>query len=153
MGIEVYFILFFLALGLSLFWSLVFRSTKNTVKKRIIILLLSLASAPAIYLGLMMLIIAGISYYPDRGFDRAQWKHKPDKRYELTKDLINSRVLIGKTKAEVMAMLGKENGNETEEDLWYYNIGFVASIGNIDPDMLEIQFKNDRVISARQIST
>ncbi len=52
-----------------------------------------------------------------------------------------------------MAMLGKENGNETGEDLWHYDIGFVSSIGNIDPDILEIQFKNGRVISARQIST
>ncbi|WP_199141746.1 hypothetical protein [Pedobacter sp. ASV12] len=153
MGIEVYFILFFLALGLSLFWSLVFRSAKNTVKKRIIIVLLTLASAPAVYLGLAMLLIAGMTYHPNRDFDQERWKSEPDKRYELTKNLINSQVLIGKNKSEVIAILGKESSNKADEDLWHYDIGFVASIGNIDPDILEIKFKNGRVISARQIST
>jgi len=78
---------------------------------------------------------------------------EPDTRYELTKDLIDSEILIGKTKAAIIAILGTDIGNETDEDLWYYDIGLVSSTGNIDPDILEISFKNGKVILVTQRST
>ncbi|MEE1943838.1 hypothetical protein VRU48_01885 [Pedobacter sp. KR3-3] len=115
--------------------------------------LLTLASTPIIYLALAMLFLFGITSYPNRDFDKEKWKNEPDTRYELTKDLISSQILIGKTKTQVKQLLGHENGNEDDEDLWYYDIGFISSTGNVDPDILELQFKNGRVILARQIPT
>lgn len=152
MGIEVYFILFFLTLGLCLFWSLFFRSIKNAIKRKIIIILLSLASAPIIYVGLALLFFFAISYYPNRDFDKEKWKTDPEKRYELTKDLINSKILIGKTKAEVIQVLGIED-NEDRIDNWSYYVGFKPMIVNIDPDVLEIFFKNGKVVLISQRPT
>jgi len=76
MGIEVYFIVFFLALGLSLFWSLVFRAVQNNTKRKIITVLLTLASAPILYVALVVLLVSPTSY-PNRDFNSEKWKKNP----------------------------------------------------------------------------
>ena len=61
-------------------------------------------------------------------------------------------MLIGKTKSEVRGLLGEE-GNSMESDRWEYYLGFVPGIANIDPDYLEIEFKNGRVVSVVQCNS
>ncbi len=58
-------------------------------------------------------------------------------------------MLIGKTKNDVRKILGDE-GNLDSNDNWYYELGFTPEIGNIDPDELDIEFKNGKVVSVGQ---
>lgn len=69
-----------------------------------------------------------------------------DKRLQNTRkpfamNLIREKKLIGKTKQEVIDILGIEN-NPTQENSWKYWVDF----GSIDNLWLSIDFENDRVI-------
>ena len=96
--------------------------------------------------------IFSISYYPSKDFDRQKWISDKEKRYELSEEIIESEMLIGKTKAEVKQILGDEE-NTDDSDLWNYYLGFKPQLFGIDPDVLVIEFKNGIVIKVGQHET
>ncbi|MCL5244586.1 hypothetical protein M4I21_02120 [Cellulophaga sp. 20_2_10] len=78
------------------------RSNKITLKyKRIIAIGLSILFAPLLYLISILSFVAIVSYYPEYNFNQQKWDNIPEQRYELSADIIESKMLIGKTKAEV----------------------------------------------------
>jgi hypothetical protein len=116
----------------------------------------SLVVAPILYVGLMGAIIFSIYSYPSRNFTveawhAAGWRHEfgdniPPTRFEYSADLIAKKLLIGKTKEEVIAILGE--GHETNNRI-SYDLGFVPGHG-IDPDFLEVYFENGVVVKVEQ---
>lgn len=152
MDIEVYFILLLIGFVTFLFWKWLFKKTVKNLKKRKIALWTStIIGTPIIYVSLMLFIVAVASYYPKHDFSVEKWKNDPHLRYELTGDLISSRLLIGKSKNEIEKLLGKPISVESNN--WLYEIGFVPAMFSIDPDILEISFKNGRVIQVKQRGT
>jgi hypothetical protein len=99
---------------------------------------------PVIYVGLIIGWVSYVSYYPERDFDKEKWRTDIERRYEMTDDLVENGKLIGKTKDEIKELLGQE---EVSLDglRWTYYIGFKPSLFGIDPDVLEIEFKEDKV--------
>lgn len=95
-------------------------------------------------------------YYPNRNFDKTEWNNNIKKRYEYTQKIIQNKMLIGKTKQEVLNLLGNKNIDSTTEmisynkDQWYYDIGNVPGLGNIDPNVLIVQFMGGKVIYVSQ---
>ncbi|MFB9865502.1 hypothetical protein [Rufibacter immobilis] len=75
-----------------------------------------------------------------------------EKRYELSADIIDSKMLLGKTKPEVRQLLGDE-GNTDLSDHWNYYLGFRPGFANIDPDVLDIEFKDGKVVKVGQHET
>ena len=69
---------------------------------------------------------------------------KPSERYEMSQDIIESELLIGKTKKEVEKKLGP--GKDMKENNKAYMLGFSPGIANIDPPVPLIYFENDRVV-------
>lgn len=61
-------------------------------------------------------------------------------------------MLIGKTKAEVKLILGDEENLENN-DLWNYYLGYRPQLFGIDPDVLDIEFKDGKVIKVSQHQT
>ena len=112
----------------------------------------TLVATPLIYLGLVMLWLFSISYHPTHDFDKEKWFANKEKRYELSKNIIDSKMLIGKTKSEVRQILGDES-NTDASDYWYYYLGFRPGFANIDPDVLDIEFKDGKVIKVGQHQT
>lgn len=152
MSIEVYFIL--AIIGFCTFFickSIFNKFIKEPKKKRIAIWLTTIIGTPIIYVLIILTFIFSISYYTEKNFDSKTWKNDVENRFELSGDLINSGLLIGKTKKQVEQILGKPE--DFKADLWVYDLGFVPSLGNIDPDILEITFKNGKVIKVIQRNT
>ena len=112
----------------------------------------TIVATPLIYVGLIMLWFFSISYYPTHGFDNQKWFADKEKRYELSEDLIDSKMLIGKTKPEVRQILGDE-GNNDKSDYWNYYLDFRPGFANMDPDVLDIEFKDGKVIRVGQHET
>jgi hypothetical protein len=79
---------------------------------------------PAIFFGLILLYVAYSTYYPERDFNELVWRTDKEKRYEMTKDLIKSEILIGKTKEDVQKILG-DDFFKYDEEHWAYDVGFV----------------------------
>jgi hypothetical protein len=67
----------------------------------------------------------------------------------LSGDIISSNILIGKSKQDVIDLFGDPVDN-IRSDGWNYSLGHRPELFNIDPSILEIDFKEDKVISVEQ---
>jgi hypothetical protein len=145
MGVDysVFIILLILFIPSYLFWRWVFRKIKSKPKRITLILLLVFLTTPVIYGLLVLAWMFIVSYYPNKKFDCRAWLGDSDRRYEYTHDLINSKRLIGKTRAEVEQILGKNS--DTSQTKLYYYIGYRPEVTGIDPSSLIIDFKNGKV--------
>jgi len=105
--------------------------------------------SPVIYVGLVMIWIFSISYYPTNDFDKSEWNSNIEERYKMSEDIIDSKMLIGKTQEEVTQTLGTDFSFNNENRITY-ELGFVPGLFNIDPDYLEIKLENGIVVSVNQ---
>ena len=105
--------------------------------------------SPVIYVGLVMIWIFSVSYYPTNDFDKSEWNSNIEKRYKMSEDIIASKMLIGKTQEEVIQTWGA-NFSSNNENRITYELGFVPGLFNIDPDYMEIKLENGKVISVHQ---
>jgi len=106
--------------------------------------LLTLLTAPVLYIIVILIWIAIEEYYPNRSFDKKMWQTQKEVRYEYSHDLINSKILIGKTRNQVLQLLGNDTDTTQTEEL-YYDIGYRPELTGIDPSTILIHFKNGRV--------
>ena len=130
-------------------WKLVLKMfIKNVKKRKIAILIGTILAIPLIYVALTTSLYMGLSYYPNRDFDQKEWFEDHNKRYELSSDIIRSKMLIGKTKAEVRRILGN-GGHKDEHNRWGYLLGITPGL-SIDPEVLYIDFENGKVVKVEQ---
>lgn len=152
MDIEVLFILVIIGFCSFFFWKCIFNKIfKEPRRAKIASWVSAMVGAPLIYLFIQMLFIYAMFDFPEKEFDSKIWKNDPENRFELSKNLIDSNLLIGKTKDQVVQILGKTENFKA--DVWVYYLGFLPSPGNIDPDILQITFENEKVIKVMQRST
>ena len=152
-SLEVFFILLILGYPTFLFWRWILGKFIKTEKiKKVSTWVVTIIATPLIYFALIMIWIICMSYYPSHKFTKEKWFSETEKRYELSNDIIDSNMLIGKTKEEVRQILGDEE-NKEESDNWIYNLGFKPGFANIDPDILEIEFRNGKVVKVEQHGT
>ncbi|MDH7911545.1 hypothetical protein [Winogradskyella sp. SYSU M77433] len=85
-------------------------------------------------------------------FDKEIWKTDKEQRFTMSKDLIDSGILIGKNLIEVTELLGEDYISNSENTISYY-LEFIPSPGNLDPDLLKLTFENDMVIEVIQHGT
>lgn len=123
----------------------IFKNIKDDKRKRLVIGLATIVITPVLYTGLIVAWVAALSYYPEKDFNTEKWNSDADKRYEMTDDLIESKILMGKTKQDVVNFLGQAEADFNNSQ-WSYYIGFKPGLINIDPDVLEIEFKDNKVV-------
>lgn len=145
MGIDVIAINLILAIPTYFICRFIFRRINHKGLRRVTTWLTTIALTPVIYVGLILIWFAVASYYPERDFEKEKWMTDIEKRYEMADDLVDNEKLIGKTKKEIIELLGQEENNP-EGSHWIYYIGCKPSLIGIDPDILEIEFKGDKVV-------
>lgn len=67
----------------------------------------------------------------------------------MSENIIASKMLIGKSKEQVINLLGKKYFVYHNNHYSYY-LGMVPGINNIDPDLLDVYFENDIVVTVGQ---
>lgn len=147
-SIEVYVIILLFGIGIFYFWRWIFkRAIPSNKKKRVLVTWIStVLSAPILYVLFIAIWAITAFYYPSRDFDKQKWSYDVDTRYEFSESIVDSELLIGKSKNEVQEILGKPDG-WVEESFWEYVLGYKPGImGSIDPTLLIITFENDKVI-------
>lgn len=75
--------------------------------------------SPVIYVGLIMIWIFSISYYPTNEFDQSKWNSNIEERYKMSEHIIESEMLIGKTREEVIQILGTDFSSNNESRIMY----------------------------------
>ena len=150
-SIEVYFILIVLAVPTYFIWRRLFKKfIKVDTTRKIATWTATIIATPLIYVGLILLWIFSISYYPNRDFDKQKWFAEKDKRYELSKEIIASKMLIRKSKLEVRQILGDEGDNKDSFNVWTFGLGIRPALFNIDDSYLQVEFDSNKVVNVEQ---
>ena len=63
-------------------------------------------TTPVIYFLVVFALFAILSYSPSRDFSKEAWLNEPNKRVELINDLLKNYEIKGKTREEIIALLG-----------------------------------------------
>tara|TARA_R110000868_G_scaffold230864_1_gene484125 strand:+ start:226 stop:684 length:459 start_codon:yes stop_codon:yes gene_type:complete len=121
----------------------------NQNNRKFLAIIPTIILIPIIYVGLIAIWIFSVSYYPDKVFDQNEWNSTVKERYEMSRDIIESNILIGKTKKEVTELLGHDFYSHGENHI-SYELGHVPGLFNIDPDYMDIYFENGKVNKVEQ---
>jgi hypothetical protein len=79
-------------------------------------------------------------------FNEDQWASNPSQRYKMVDDLIESQILINRSKAEVKNILGEPSSQSNDDrDIFVYNIGKQPSFFENRREHLLIIFELQRV--------
>lgn len=148
---KVFIILIVLAIPVYLLSRLILKKMKlgSEKNRKYLAVISTIIVSPIVYVGMIMIWFFIISYYPTSDFNQNEWKSNVGNRYKMSKNLIESKMLIGKTRNEVMDLLGKDFVSNTESRL-IYELGHVPGLFNIDLDYLDIIFENGVVKSVSQ---
>lgn len=128
----------------------------NTIDKRKwLTFIISLVLTPFIYFYAFYPMVNIFSnYHHLKYFDTESWIDTPELRYEMSDDLIASKQLIGKTKEEVIELLGENDWlswNDAlkgkDDNVWNYGLGIEPGAFNENKDILLVTFKNNKVVS------
>ena len=149
---------FYLIIGIVLFFSfkwIIGKFKKKRNLKIIISLISTLILTPIVFNITIALIFSVLfyEYHPESKFDTIKWAENSNERHEMRKDLIESKILLGKTKSEVIKILGKpENNINADNDTvkyWDYYLGSEGHGMGWKFHYLSLSFKNNIVEKAK----
>jgi outer membrane protein assembly factor BamE (lipoprotein component of BamABCDE complex) len=82
----------------------------------------------------------------EKPFDAQKWQSEPLQRYEMVDDIIESQILSGKPKSEIIEILGQPDSKlNTSKDAFIYTIGDPPSFFSSQKEYLLIVFENQQV--------
>ena len=137
---------------------LVWLFTNTIDKRKWLSFLISLVLTPIVYYYVFYpLLNIFSSYHHEKHFDSEAWVEKPSLRYEMSNEITNKQLFLGKNKEQVQAILGTSEwygwddaikANSPEK--WNYNLGYKPGAFNMTQECLELEFKNNTVASIKQ---
>ncbi|RBP33094.1 hypothetical protein DFR65_102430 [Oceanihabitans sediminis] len=105
-----------------------------------------------LYVAVVYLWFFSISYYPNNDFNQQIWDENTTERYKISQDIFDSKMLIGKTKEEVIDLLGQDFYSYNVNHI-AYNLGFVPGLFSMDPDVLDVYIEKGIVVKVSQHQT
>lgn len=130
----------------------------NTIDKRKWITIpLSLILTPFLYFyAFYPMINIFSSYHHQKYFDSELFMENPSFRYEMYDNIEASDTLLGKSKDNVIEMLGDYEWltwdyekDDFNENSWNYGMGIWPGAFNTQSEVLKIIFKDDKVIKVK----
>ena len=154
MSPEVPIIILILAIPFYFLSGCVFKKIKlgNEKNRKYLAIIPALIISSVVYVGIVLIGMFSMTYYPNIDFNKQKWDKNQEERYKMSKNIIKSEMLIGKTKEEVIELLG-EDYHTYDDNHIFYDLGFLPELFNIDPDVLDIYFENGIVVKVEQHRT
>lgn len=127
-------------------------------KRKWVRFLISLVLTPFVYFYVFYPFINIFSsYHHQKYFDAKAWKDKPSLRYEMSKEMMDDSLFIGKNKQEVEALLGTSEWYGWDDSIkanspekWNYNLGFKPGAFNMMQECMQLEFKSNKVHNVTQ---
>ena len=85
-------------------------------------------------------------------FDKAKWDNDPENRYELVDDLTDN-ILPGKSRTEIIELLGKPNEYYFKDADLVYRLGMERSYMAIDSEWILIYLNENGIYDNFEIKT
>ncbi|WP_146167224.1 hypothetical protein [Christiangramia gaetbulicola] len=132
------------------FYGLFGKIWKNRIPKVPFAALCSIILSPLIYQGILIAFFSLIfyEYHPERDFNKESWNEEIQNRHEMSTDLVENDILIGKSKAEIIEMLGSPNSSQKSDQdtitTWQFNLGNEGHAMGWKFYTLIIKFEEDR---------
>jgi hypothetical protein len=93
-------------------------------------------------LGIALVLVSTL----ESSFDEKQWKEDPLNRYKMSKDIVESRMLIGKNTQEVSQLLGMSDASTNKgKPQWLYRLGKSPSFFESKEELLVVIFTDSLV--------
>ncbi|ARV10010.1 hypothetical protein BTO05_10325 [Winogradskyella sp. PC-19] len=87
----------------------------------------------------------------EKDFAQAEWQSKPQERYQMVDDIIESQLFIGKSQADVITLLGQPALTLNNQKLQLiYRLGKAPSFFDNDEAELVITFQDKKVIKVTE---
>jgi hypothetical protein len=84
-------------------------------------------------------------------FDAQRWRSEPDSWKYMSSSLVESNLLIGMNRGEVLDALGSQCKYCTDDsDNWMYYLDITSGLPNYKVEGISIIFQNDTVVSVNQ---
>jgi hypothetical protein len=112
-------------------WVLMRLKLGNKNSRKYLAIIPTVILSPLLYIGIIMIWIFSVSYYPKTDFNKQEWNEN---------------------KEEVIELLGDDSYFYDESHI-AYDLGFVPGLFNIDPDVLDIYFEKGKVTKVGQHET
>ncbi len=104
---------------------------------------------PILYYCLIIAFFSYLFYEPQYDFEKERWLSDKNSRFEMRDNLIKSRILNGKTKSEIVELIGKSEGDDST-DIWTYNLGMSGAGFGWQFNSLQLTFKNGKVADVKK---
>lgn len=96
----------------------------------------------------VLILATVISYFlldaNEKQFNQSTWNNFPTERYKMSKNVIESNMLIGKTKNDVITLLGDaETSNLQGKEHLIFNLGKPPSFFDSNEAKLVVIFENN----------
>ena len=100
------------------------------------------ADEVALVIFIAFIIATTLFYFNDWQFSSEEWKRAPSKRHEIVDDLIDSDILDGKTKQEIISILGEPYPYiNKDSDTLIYDMGTPPAFFEEKLELLKIVFE------------
>lgn len=132
-------------------WWLIGKLIRKRFLKLGVSLFITIFVTPLIYQVFVFIFISFLfrnQGYPDVDFEVELWQTSDSIRYTMQEDLVDSEMLIGKTRNEVIGMLGYPHGDRLSLDsmaVWEYYTGNELVFITMTVHSLKISFLNQKV--------
>ncbi len=80
----------------------------NEKNRKLLAIIPAIILSPILFGVIILLWIFSISYYPKTDFNKQEWASNKEERYKMSNDIMESNLLIGKTKDEVISLMGND---------------------------------------------
>lgn len=92
------------------------------------------------------------SWVFEEQFDEKKWHARPSKRYKIVDDIIDDEIFIGKSKDDIIEVLGTPvDPIKSEKDILNYKIGTPPSFSEHKREELIFVFENSVAIEAFRV--
>jgi hypothetical protein len=149
LSIEVYFIFLFIAIPTFFFWKWVLKKYIKVDKRRkIAAWAATLIATPLLYTSLVLLFVFGLPLEPRKNFNKQEWLTDREGRFEMSRDIIKSKILLGKDTSQVKDILGDPAWGSDTTSVWTYDMGFNGSGFGINFHHLNLTLDNSGKVTS-----
>jgi hypothetical protein len=96
-----------------------------------------------------MAFFSYLFYEPQYDFEKERWFADKNARFKMRDDLVNSGILNGKSKSEIIELIGKSQSNDSTE-IWTYDLGMSGAGFGWQFNSLKLTFENGKVSDVKK---